>query len=64
MTDTADAMSVENGTAISIRVFNTTEYRQSDLFVRIEQIEDSDSPLRDASSSHVTLPRASFRIYG
>lgn len=60
MTDTADAMFVENGTAVNDRVFNIADYHQTSLFLRIEQIEDPSIPLRDVSLSHVTAQHASF----
>lgn len=45
----ADAVSVENGTIVSVRAFNVSDYHQTELFVRMKQITDPDIPLRDAS---------------
>lgn len=40
VTDRADVMSVENGTAVHVCVFNVSEYHHVDLFVKIKQVKD------------------------
>lgn len=37
-TDRADALSIENDTAVNVRIFNVNNYRQADLFMEIKQI--------------------------
>lgn len=59
MTDRVDVMSVENGTTVTVLVFNVSDYLQADSFVRIKQIKDSDVPLRNVCLSHVTSLRNS-----
>lgn len=49
VTDRAAALSLENGTAVNVHVFNVSYYHLSDVFLRIEQIGDLDIPLCDAS---------------
>lgn len=49
---------------VNVYVCNVSAYPQADSFVRIDQIEDQDIPLHDASLSHVISLRASFRMYG
>lgn len=61
--DTADAMSVENSTTVNVRVFIINDYHRAVLFVRIEQVDDLEIPLRDASLSQGISPRDSFRVY-
>lgn len=63
VTDRADATSIENSIAVRFRVFNMSDYHQKDLFVRVEQTENPDIPLRDVKLSHVPLLCASFRMY-
>lgn len=58
--NTADVVSVENGTAVHFRVCNTSDYHLTNMFVRIEQIEDTDFPLRDVSFSHEAWIRDLF----
>lgn len=58
MADKAAAMSVQNGTAIIVHVFNLTEHHQTDLALRIKVIKDSNIFLREGSLSHVTSFRA------
>lgn len=60
VTDREDAMSVENVTAVHVRIFNINYYYQADLFLKIEHIEDLYILLRDVSLSHVTSLRSSF----
>lgn len=57
-------MSVKNNTTVNAHVFNASNYHQSDFFVRIKQIQVRESPLRDASTSHVTSFRILFHMYG
>lgn len=64
MTDTADAMSVEDGTAVNVHVSDFSDNHQKILFVINEQIEDPDIPVHGVRLSHVTSPRASFCMYG
>lgn len=59
-----DATSVEKGTAINVFPLNKSDYLQTDFFVKVEQMDDPDVPLRNDSSSHVTSLRASFYMYG
>lgn len=63
MTDKADAMYVENSTAINVRVVDLNNYHRAALFVIIEKVENSNIPLHDVSLSHVTSLRASLRRY-
>lgn len=64
MTNSADPMSVENGTAVIVRLLHFIEYRQTDLFVRFKQIKNPDIPLRDFSLPHVRSLLALFHKYG
>lgn len=64
MTDGADEMSVKNCAAVNGRLFNVRDYHQAVLFVRIDQIQDTDILLRDVGLSHVTSSRASFQTHG
>lgn len=64
MLNRADAMSGENCIAVARCVLNVSEYHQTNLFVRIEQMEDPDIPLREDRLSHVTSLRPSFGMYG
>lgn len=64
VTGRAVSMSIENGTTVNVRFFNLSEYHRMDLFVRIQQTEDPNTQLRDASFSHVTSLLVSFHLYG
>lgn len=64
MTDTTDEMSVEKSTTSNVSVVNISDYHQTDLFLRNEQVKHPDIPLRDVILSHVTSLRALFRLYG
>lgn len=56
-------MSVENGTAFYFCILIVSEYQQTDLFVKIEQIENRDVLVRDVNFSHKTLLHASLCMY-
>lgn len=64
MTDTAYALYVENGTTLLVRLFSESDYDKVDLFVRIDHIEDLQTPQRDVSLLDVTLSRTPFHMYG
>lgn len=55
VTDTVEAMFVENGTAGIFRVFNLGDYHQVHSFVRKEEIQNLETPLRHDDLSHVTF---------
>lgn len=57
-------MTVENGTTVTLCVFNVSYYHQTDFFVKIEQIENPDIPLSEAIFSHSASLCGSFRMYG
>lgn len=63
-TDRVEAMRVENATSANVYVFDMIEYHSPQLFVRIEQIEDTTISLRDVSFLHVISLPASFHKYG
>lgn len=63
MTDRVDDVSVENDAALSVYVFHVSACPQTNLFLRIKQIEDLGTLLRDVSLSHVASLRASLRLY-
>lgn len=63
VTDTANAMSIENSTTVNVRILNVGDYHQESLFVRIKQIEDPGIPLRQVGLSHVSSLRTSLRLY-
>lgn len=50
MTDRADEVSIEPGTAAIDSVLNVSDYHQTDMFVRIKQIENLDTLLRVIAS--------------
>lgn len=54
VTDRMYVMPVENETAVSTCVTNACDYRQSDLFVRIKRIKNSEITQRDSCLSQVT----------
>lgn len=56
-------MSVDNDTEVNVHCFKLSKYQQADLFVRVEQIEDPDIPLRDVNLLHVTSLHTSFHMY-
>lgn len=60
VTDMADAMVIENGTAAKFRVFNVSDYHEADLFTRLEQVVDTEILLRYLRRSRMTSLRASF----
>lgn len=60
MTNRADAMSLVNGTAVTVLVFNM----RTDMFVGIEQIDDTSAPLRHLLLPHEPFLRASIFRYG
>lgn len=64
VTDRADSISAENGTAVNVRVFNVSNSHQVDLFVKMKQVEDRNILLCDASLLQVTFFRALFCLYG
>lgn len=64
MTDTTYAMSVKNGAAVNVCVFIIGDYPHTDLFVKIEQIDDMDFSIRDVCFSHTITLRTSFCMYG
>lgn len=64
VTGRADDMSVTNGTAVNVCVFNVSDHHQTDLFVRNEQVEDLVISLPDISLSHVTSLPALSGMYG
>lgn len=64
VTGKAYAISVENGIALSVRVFNVKDYHQTNLILRIEQIEDLNILLGDFSLLQVTTWRAAAHMYG
>lgn len=45
VTDTADVTSVDNGAAVNVRVFNITNRHQTDLLMKIQEIDGSGIPL-------------------
>lgn len=59
-----DEISFRNGTAAEVRFFNVSEDHQTELFVKIEQIDNSDIPQRSVGSSHIILFCAPFGICG
>lgn len=63
MTDTMDAMYVENGTTVNAHVFNASDYDQTDFFLRVEQIKNLNIPLCDVSLWHVSPLRISLALY-
>lgn len=64
MIDIADAIFVDNGTAGSICVLKMSDQHHPDLFVRFQNIEDIDVPLRKVTQSNWTSLRESFCLYG
>lgn len=64
VTDMADAMSIENGTAVIFCVFNVSDCHRSNLFVSMELIEEQDIPIRNVSLLHLTSFRDSLLMYG
>lgn len=64
MTYRSDAMSVDNGIAVTVCPFSASGYHQTDSFVRTEQIEDPDILISGVNLSHVTSLRSLFRMYG
>lgn len=64
MIDKADEMSAENSTAVNFCVFNIRDDHQMHLFVRFEQIYNSDILLRDFILSHVTSLPSLYSMYG
>lgn len=57
-------MSVKKSTAVNICVFNVTNSRQVDVFVRIKQTESPNISRSDVSFLQVTSPCTSLRMYG
>lgn len=55
MTNRAYVVSVENSTAVNVRVFSVSDCYQKHLFVSIKQMEDPDNKIRDESLSHITF---------
>lgn len=64
MINRANAISVENRTSVIVRVLNGSDYHETDLSVRIKQINDPDILLHDASPSQVTSLHVSRSMYG
>lgn len=64
VTERANDMSVETGTTANTILSNVSDDHQTDLFVRVEQINDQRISLRDGSISHMTSLRALFYMYG
>lgn len=64
MTDRAEVMLVGNDTAVNVKVSNVGDYRDAAFFVRTHQIEDPETPLRDASLTHLLFLPALFRMQG
>lgn len=56
-------MLIKDVNTFNDRLVNVSDHHHADLFLGIEQIEDPDIPLRDASLSHLTFPRAAFRMF-
>lgn len=63
-TNSSDPMSFKNGIADNVLVVNVSDYYRADLFVRIEQVESREIPLRTVSLFHMASLCASFRLYG
>lgn len=64
MTNSADAMAVENETAGNVGFFNMSDNHQWDWIVRIEQIENPYIPSHCVCLSLVFSLRASFSRFG
>lgn len=63
LTDRANAMSVENGTAGNVCALNVSEHSQVNLFVRLQHIKGAGIPLRNSSLWHMTRFRTSIHMY-
>lgn len=62
--DKADAIYVENSTAIMFCDFHMSEYHLAGWLVSTEQITDCTIPLRDAGLLHLNQLSALFHMYG